>query len=402
MPLHISYVCALLAGMVVACAGCDRESAEPPAVDDKPAAPENLLRLSPEQQENIGLQTAQVTRQNISKTISTTGWLLAKPGSEVVVKASATGFVSPVSDNLPVEVGSVVSDQQRIASLQVFLSPQEEAQLVSLKEDADTLIEQSLASLAIAKDRYDNVKKLGGTALAGKDVRALEEVVQRSQAAVREARDKLPYLPSEPYSRPLRLRDVAIESPLAGRVTQVHVRPRQLVVQGDPLWTLADWSSLWLKAPVFEGDLANVHPTAPAEIRPPGSKQSLQARRVEAPQPTEPGRRTVDVLYLVDNRDLALRPGQPVSVEIPTGAAEERLMAPVAAILWDGWGGAWVYVQADKGGGFRRQRVEVGQVHGDKIVIERGLDLAARVVVVGAESLYGEEFKSQLPVEDDD
>ena len=64
-------------------------------------------------------------------------------------------------------------------------------------------------------------------------------------------------------------------------------------------------------------------------------------------------------------------------------------------------GNSWVYVQ-DKGEHFRRQRIQLGQLHNDLVVVERGLDQGQHVVIVGAEALYGEEFKSQTEAEDND
>ena len=107
---------------------------------------------------------------------------MVKPGNEVQIKAAATGFVVLGSDTTKTNWVAIVTDRQELGKLHVFLSPQEEAQLVALKEDADILIEQSLASLAIAEDRYDKVKNIEGGAIAGKDLQALQEVVQRSKS----------------------------------------------------------------------------------------------------------------------------------------------------------------------------------------------------------------------------
>ena len=37
-------------------------------------------------------------------------------------------------------------------------------------------------------------------------------------------------------------------------MTDAHVIPRQILTQGDPLYTFADWNLLWLKVPLFEAD----------------------------------------------------------------------------------------------------------------------------------------------------
>ena len=103
----------------------------------------------------------------------------------------------------------------------------------------------------------------------------------------------------------------------------------------------------------------------------------------------------MDLLYEVANDGWQLRPGQPVSARIPTAESRERLVIPQSALLWDGMGNSWVYVR-ESADTFRRQRVQIGPMQNDAVVIERGLDEEEEVVIVGAEALYGEEFKSQI------
>ncbi len=392
----------LFFGLLLAMLGCERDGLGPEAEVVVEAASPGFVRLSGEAQKTIGLETAPATQKSVAETITAAGWLMVQPGNEVQIKAAATGFVIPGSDTTKTGLGSMVTDRQELGKLHIFLSPQEEAQLVALKEDADILIEQSLASLAIAEERYDKVKNMEGGPLAGKELQALHEVVQRSKAAVQEARDKLPFLPAEPYQRPLRLDDVAINAPLDGRITEMLVRPRQLVVQGELLWTVSDWSTLWVKVPVFEGDMPKVDPHRPMPISVPGSNRVLRAQPTGVPQPTADGRRTVDLFYEVANDAWQLRPGQPVSAALPTAESSTRLVIPQTALLWDGMGNAWVYVR-ESAEMFRRQRVQVRAGQQGLVAVERGLDENEEVVVVGAEALYGEEFKSQIEeVEDDD
>ena len=226
--------------------------------------------------------------------------------------------------------------------------------------------------------------------------------MDRSRAAYEEAQQQFPFLPSEPYQRPLQLEPVAIESPQGGRVSEVYVCSGQLVLQGEPLWKISDWSSLWMRVPVFEGDLPRIDLIASAEVRVPGSASSLSARPTGIPQPTQEGRRTVDLIYEVANAEGIFRPGQAVAVSLPTGAAVARLAVPQSAVIWDGAGGTWVYLE-DAENSFRRQRIEVGRSLGDLIIINRGLAKDQSVVTIGAEALYGEEFKDQIPaLEDDD
>src|SRR5205823_6582880 len=66
--------------------------------------------------------------------------------------------------------------------------------------------------------------------------------------------------------------DITIAAPASGTVIKKLVQPGQYVNTGDVLFELADLSSVWLEADVYETDLAQVHPgqavTATAQAYP--------------------------------------------------------------------------------------------------------------------------------------
>jgi RND family efflux transporter MFP subunit len=237
--------------------------------------------------------------------------------------------------------------------------------------------------------------------VAGTRVAELHEKAERARAAYEEAQQRLPFLPKEPYGDHIEVKPVPIEAPLAGRVVAVHVRPGQFVVQGDALWTIADWSALWVRVPVFELDLPQVDQKESADLEVPGTAVRLTAKPVDAPQPTRYGQRTVDLFYEVPNPSGALRVGQAVSVLLPIGRPADRVVVPRSAVLWDGMGDTWVYLQA-RTNTFRRQRVELGLTLKDRVEVTRGLEEGANLVTVGAEALYGQEFKGDIAAEDND
>ena len=361
-----------------------------------------VVHLAADAQVAIGLETQTAARQPMPHTLEAHGWLVTPPGQEAVVKASTTGFYQPVSETTLPEVGAIVSRGDRLGTLQVFVSPQEESQLVIAKEEADVVMNQALVSKRLAEEQLVKLEGEGATsAVAGTRLIDLREIVQRNQVAYEEARERLPCLPSEPYAGKLELRAVPVDSPITGRITEFQIAPRQLVVQGDPLWTIADWSTLWVRVPVFEGDVPQVLPGIRASISIPGTPSIAQAVPIAAPQPTAPGRRTVDMFYRLDNSGGQLRPGQPISIGLPLGETREQVVVPRSAVVWDGMGNTWVYVKEDLES-FRRQRIELGPGDVELVSVVRGVNEGEEIVVSGVQSLYGEEFKEQLQAGDDD
>lgn len=406
----------------LAVAGCDRVAEE---TDDKAEGRESRsavvagdLRLAAEAQRAIGLRVQAPERNRPRRVLVVTGWLLAKPGQQNSTRAAATGFYQPPDKAALSKIGSRQTSGQPLGSIRLSFTPQERAQLVIAKEEADILIQQSRVSMEIAATQLESLRESAASgAVAKTRIRELEEIVERARVAQREAQQKLPFLPTEPYDESLGLPPQPITATADGRVVDVHVKPGQLVVQGDPLWTVADWSTLWLRVPVFTGDVSEIARDVPCHVT--AGSVEVSGTPIDPPVASEPGRKTVDLFFEVANTTGALRPGQPVEVRVERREsrvqrqevaraeeqeernAEEVLVVPRSAVLWDGFGGAWVYV-ATSAESFRRQRVEAGDAIEAGVVIERGLNDEDRIVTQGSAVLYAEEFKGQIQLDDDD
>jgi biotin carboxyl carrier protein len=400
MTVHARKLIQLVAfaSTMLAITGCDRASKPAASADEPRPQTAGTVRLSQKTQERLGIAITRAVRREVQNTLATTGWLEAPPASEAAVKAPLAGFVTEIAGQRLPRLGQFVDKKERLVALQVFLTPQEIAQLVSSKEDVDIAIEQSRVSMKLAQEQLERLAS-ARDAVPGTRIADLKEIFERSKAAYNESRDKLPFLLQEPYDGLALVKPVPLEAPIAGSVLGVHVAPDQFVIQGDALWTIADWSTLWVRVPVFEADLPEVSQGEPAQVAVPGTLARTPATPVKALTTTRPRSRTVELLYEVRNADLALRSGQAVSIELPLGAAAEQVVAPRSAVLYDA-GAAWVYLRTSDEE-FRRQRIETGRLLASDIVVTRGLAGGEDVVSVGAESIYGEEFKSPLPTDDD-
>jgi membrane fusion protein, heavy metal efflux system len=390
----------ILVLVTVAGSGREPQVNEQQGKAESPAAAVGDMHISEQSQAAIGLATVVVTERDVHDFIAATGWLAARPASEVVFKAPATGFIVPSAGN-DRSLGRSIAKDEILADLQVFLSPQEQSQLVAAKKEADVQIEQSHATSKLAEEQLKRVEEAGPTAVPGTRLLELRETIARSQAAEQGAREKLPYLPESSGGEEPQLKAIILKAPFSGRLADIHFAPRQLVTQGDPLWTIVDWSRLWIRVPVFVADVPRIIKDEPANITVPGEQMVYTAKAVDTTQGTDPGKQTVELLYEIDNHDGRLRPGQAVSVSLPSGEQSRAVVVPRSAILWDGMANTWVYRQTSPGT-YHRGKVELGQSVGSDVVVRRGLTDGEVVVTRGAEALYGEEFKSQLPAQEHD
>ncbi len=96
-----------------------------------------------------------------------------------------------------------------------------------------------------------------------------------------------------------------------------------------------------------------------------------------------------------------LRSGMRVDVWIPRqGEASRGVFLPRSAVIWYG-GMPWVYVQSGKES-FARIALSDYEEYGDGWFARAGLHDGAQVVTVGAQLLFSEEMRGQIPDEDDD
>ena len=163
---------------------------------------------------------------------------------------------------------------------------------------------------------------------------------------------------------------------------------------GEPVSRTASLDRLWVRVPVYVGDLASLD--AAKEIRigglgdRPGSP-TRPARFAAGPPSANPGAASVDWFYEFENKDHSLRLGQRVGVTLPLRGEEESLVVPWAAVLHDVHGGQWVYENTAPQT-FVRRRVQVARVEGDRAILASGPKPGAKVVTDGAAELFGTEF----------
>jgi len=149
------------------------------------------------------------------------------------------------------------------------------------------------------------------------------------------------------------VRTVTVVSPLDGTVVQKNAVQGMRVMPGEKLFDIADLSSVWITADIYEQDLALINPGETARISLsvlPGKELSAT---IEFVNPTLTGEaRTVKVRMTVPNPDGRLKPQMFANVDIKVGMGS-RLAVPDDAVLDTGTRSI-VYV--DKGEGYFEPR----------------------------------------------
>lgn len=390
-PRESSARVAVTAIAIALAASCGRDPAPPAAT---PAAakvtapvPESALstvKLTAEAQKRLGIETVVAEHRTIPRSRSVGGEIVPAGGAQITVTAPVAGTLG--AGTRPAAVGEHVQRGQVVLTL-VPLAPAER----DVRIDAERGVAEALGRQEMAAKRAERARQLARDGAGSQ--RAAEEAqadLAVADATLKAARDRLT----------LAARAVGpsgampLTAPHTALLRTLHATPGQTVGAGAPLFDLVAIDTVWLRVPLYAGDVDTIDRGAPAEVVLLGSAPGVRgvtAALVTAPPAADASTAGVDLFYSVANRDRRLQPGQRVNVRLPLRTREESLVVPRGALLYDASGGTWVY-EAREGGTFVRQRVELADLVGDAAVLRRGPSVGTRIVTVGAAELFGTEF----------
>lgn len=177
------------------------------------------------------------------------------------------------------------------------------------------------------------------------------------------------------------LKNLTLYAPISGFVTERNAFPRQRVTADTALYTIADLSTVWVIADVFEYQAAQILVGQAASM----TMQYLPGRTFRGkvsyilPQ-VDPTTRTLKVRIQFDNPGNQLKPEMYGDVEFRTGGAQS-LTVPQGAVLNSG---LRQVIFVDRGNGFLEPReVKTGRQLDDRIEILSGIKAGERIVTSG-------------------
>ncbi|TAK25060.1 MAG: efflux RND transporter periplasmic adaptor subunit [Myxococcaceae bacterium] len=344
------------------------------------------VTLTPRAVERLGITTAPVAPASGAQVRTFAGDVSVPPGRALTLAAPLAGTVHAPASGLP-RPGTAVAQGALLLWLTPFAPADRDVRAQSVRT-----LEAARARLAASTQRAARTELLARQR-AGSERAAEEARAERDTAAaeVRAAEARLAVLRRAPLDSDVR---VPVTAPRAGVVRQLFAAPGQMVAAGGSLVEVAAADALWVRVPVYAGDLASLDAQAPARVArlgEPSTSAGTPADPVVAPPSADPVAATVDLFYALSPGASALRQGERVRVSIPGLAPESALSVPWSAVITDVSGGQWVY-ELTGPGVYARKRVAVLRVEGDRALLSRGPRAGTPVVAVGAAELYGTEF----------
>jgi RND family efflux transporter MFP subunit len=238
--------------------------------------------------------------------------------------------------------------------------------------------EKAAVDIELAKKTLDRVKfMVDAKAAAEKEQVEADQQYRQASVALRAAQAKLGSLKVTGGDN-----EFTILAPRDGVVVEKNVVPAQIVQPDGALVALADVSTVWVIADIFEADAAGIEAGTKARVSSasiPDLDIETTVERVSAV--VDPNKHTVAVRVALPNPDKRLRPNLTAAMrfELPPPLACVEVAA--GAIVSDG---AKTYVFVRDAGRFVRRAVVVGPPRDGKVPVLSGLKAGDLVVEEGS------------------
>ncbi len=419
IPRGIVFVQMLVWMMLISAgSGCQRsqpaavKAAVSPAKTTHPVAESglNTIELTEEAVKRLGLLTAVAETRTMVRTRPYGADVVLPTGSTVIVSAPLAGTLKPADGPGLFQVGQRIQEGAPLLKLLPLLSPERSvltpAERIRMAEaksalaqsqiDAEGQVQQASVQMEAAQVALARAEKLlkdmAGSARVVDEAKAQLQLTEKAYAAAKTRKQQIDSVTFDEAAGTLE--SIPIPSPLTGFIRTTLVRPGEMVAAGAPLFEVMQDDVLWVKVPVYVGELDELDPAQSARLTLLSGRQSetdLIVKPAALPPTAVPQAAAVDLYFELPNPDRKYQPGQKISAHLTVKGEAQQVAIPWSAVYHDIYGGQWVYEQTSDRH-FVRRRVEIGWIDGEWAAVTRGLQAGVKVVTAGVAEIAGTEF----------
>jgi Cu(I)/Ag(I) efflux system membrane fusion protein len=324
----------------------------PVYADEGGSGDNNLVKISSDKIQKLGVRMAEVREGDISRTVHAVGVVDADERKLSTVALKFDGFIEKLYVNA---TGQPVRQGQPLFDLYSpdLLSAQHEyitaRNGMAMLADSEPWMQESIRELA-----QSGLEKLRNWGVSETEIRTLERQGKAQRTLV-------------------------IRSPAAGIVMEKTALAGMRAAAGDTLFKIADLSSVWVIAEVYEQEIGLVSPGQTVRVmldaypgRPFDGKVTFIYPTLNAET------RTVKVRIELPNPQGLLKPMMYAHVELVT-AARLALVVPRSSVLD---GGKQTLVLVERGEGrFEPRQVKLGMRGDEMVEVLEGVSSGEKVVV---------------------
>ncbi len=385
----------LLCLLVLICA-CNK-SDHSKGKSNKPAKVINAVKeselttviLSPKAEQRLGIETTVTEYQSIRNTLRLGGEIISPPGHQAMIAAPMAGTVFGINGDELLSAGTQVKRGQPILNL-LLLTPEKD--LAGARE----AVEVRNVQLEVAQAQADRSKLLlQDKATSEKIYLQAQAGLAAASASLKAAKARLGLLDGTGMESATEgLSAFVLKSPVNGVIQRIYVASGQAVSASTLLFEVASQDPVWVRVPVYVGDMVKIDQKQDATIQSLGNVSNInvyKAKPVNGPPLSDPNSVSSDLFFEVSNPEGFFRIGQKINVLLTQLGSGNRIVVPWSAIMYDINGGNWVYLRTSRQT-YSRRRVEVSSVIDGLAVLTRGINKDEDVVTTGAAELFGTEF----------
>lgn len=375
-------ICAAIVG-----AGCQTRKVEAtPAASPKGAATPQpraagVVQLAPDSLGHIQVDEARGTE---------TPQALTATGKVQFAEDRLARILPPVSgqvQQLRVQVGDAV----HAGEVLFMLNSRDVAAAFAEHTSAHRDLDLAQKTFAMTQDLFDHqaASKLS-LQQAENDVAKQTARLQQDEQVLRVLGVDMPESGDQPAIAPR----VPVRTPISGVVIERAVTDGQFVdTQAQPLLTIADLSTVWVLADVFERNLRDISLGQRAEVATTAyPDERFMARIAEIGSVVDPETHTVGVRFLVTNPNGRLKPGMFAAASLYLAPNGNTLTVPATAVFMED-GKSYSYVQTSDRT-FMRRQISATPDGGNRVRVIAGLHAGDRVVIDGVLLLRQEETQA--------
>jgi cobalt-zinc-cadmium efflux system membrane fusion protein len=364
------------AALLIALAACGKDAA-PVGGDTAHAAGTQAKDVAVTKEQATRIKIADVAVTSFKPSIQTTGTVAFNGDRSTQVLAPLSGPITKIF----VDQGRVVNAGDALATV---TSPDFAAAMAAYRKAQSAyrnaqhiadLDEQLFKNDAISRREMEQAQTDAAGAVADRDA-AIEQmrslgVDEKTIAAVKD-------------NKPVAQLEAVIRAPISGTVVEKLVNPGQLIQAGSTAcFTIADLSSVWVMANVFESDIASVSSGEEASIMTGAVATPIAGRVVYVGSLVDPSSKATAVRVLTPNPHDILKRDMLVNVAIRASQSRTGMLIPASAVLRDDQNLPFVYASLPNNH-FARRSITIGLRVGDQYEVTSGLKAGDRIVVDGA------------------
>ena len=309
------------------------------------------ITLTPQRMQSIGVKTGTVDYKQVHDEIRTTGNVEANEARLAEVQVRFAGWIQKVY------VDATFQQVRKGQPLLTIYSPElvaTENEYLLAKQNREFLAQSTVPGVAsgatsLLSSATERLKQWGIPD------REIEELEQTGKVK----------------------RELEIDSPASGFVTERSALPNMYVQPGTKLYSVADLSTVWVYAQVFQNDIGRIKMGDSSSITVDSYPGRTFPGRVSFIWPQlDPTTRTAKVRLEIPNSDMKLSLGMFVNVKLDLSMGRQ-LVIPTSGVYQSG---TRQIAFVDHGNGyFEPREIEAGARAGDDFVVTKGLKAGERI-----------------------